>query len=103
MITLSASLGKWTVTTPREHYLRGGEVYNTSLTGDAIARIADWLDIADSKTRTAVYPEMPKAKTEHELCLAWCWAALLVANMVEADSATLRMLAQAIKGIESEE
>jgi hypothetical protein len=87
----------------REQYLRGGEVYNTFLTGIAIERIADWLDIADSKTRTSVYPDLPESESEHELALSWCWAALLIANMVDADSRALRELGTAIKLINKQE
>jgi hypothetical protein len=87
----------------REQYLRGGEVYNTYLTGVAIERIADWLDIADSKTRTSVYPDLPEASNEHELALSWCWAGVLIANMVDADSRTLRELGTAIKLINMSE
>jgi hypothetical protein len=87
----------------REQYLRGGEIYNTHLTGVAIERIADWLDIADSRTRTSVYPDFTESETDHEEALSWCWAALLIANMVDADSRTLRELGTAIKLINKDE
>jgi hypothetical protein len=87
----------------REQYLRGGEVYNTYLTGVAVERIADWLDIADSKTRTSVYPNMSESANDHEEAVVWCWAALLIADILDADSRTLRDLGTAIKLLNKEE
>ena len=54
-------------------------------------------------TRTSVYPSLPTAEGKEEESLAWCWAAVLIANLTEADSRTLRSLADAINGIYSEE
>ena len=84
-------------------FLRGGESYDTRLTGAALRRVADWLDIADSETRVSVYPDMSEAEDDHKLALAWSWAAVLLANIADVDSVTIRTLANAINGIYDQE
>lgn len=87
----------------RESYLRGGEKYNTQITGDAIRKVADILDAADNHVPSTVYPEMYGHEDMHEIALGWTWAAVLIADMTDADSRTLRSLADAINGIYNEE
>jgi hypothetical protein len=86
----------------RSNYFRGGEKYDTRATGMAITKVADMLDAADNRVPTSVYPEIYGIEDVHTVALAWSWAALLLADMAEIDSSTLRQLANAINGIYDE-
>jgi hypothetical protein len=81
----------------RETYLRGALKIDQRVTARCLDRIADWLDIADTQTIAAVYPEVPETEDDKELTVAWCWAAILVADMTDAPSETLHALATAIR------
>lgn len=83
----------------RETYLRGGVKIDQRVTARALDRVADWLDIADSQTVTTVYPEIPESQDYGEIATGWCWAALLIADMVDAPSEALHRLASAIRGM----
>ena len=83
----------------RETYLRGGRSIDQRVTARALDRVADWLDIADSQTVTAVYPEMPETDDVQELVVGWCWAALLIADMTDAPTEALHALASAIRSM----
>ncbi len=83
----------------REMYLRGGKKIDQQITAKALDRVADWLDIADSQTVTAVYPEIPETDDVQELVVGWCWAALLIADMTDAPSEALHRLAGAIRNL----
>lgn len=89
--------------TERSNYFRGGEKYDTRVTGEAIKKVADMLDAADNRVPTTVYPEIYGYADMHEIALGWAWASVLIADMVDLDSATLRALANAINGIYSDE
>jgi hypothetical protein len=89
--------------TVRDAYLRGGQQFDTRVTGQAIKRVADMLDLADSRTRTAVYPEIHGYDDMHEIAVGWCWAAVLIADICDIDTATLHALANAIIGAYDDE
>ena len=80
----------------RKNYLRAAKPIDQRHTAYAIERLADWLDLADSASVTSVYPDIWQDTDKEETSYAWMWAALLIADMTEADSHTLRMLATAI-------
>ena len=81
----------------RETYFRGGTPIDQSVTAACLDRIADWLDLADNQVRTAIYPEVPALTLPHELPIAWCWAALLIADSVDYPTELLRQMSNGIK------
>jgi hypothetical protein len=83
----------------RETYLRSGKSIDQRVTARALDRVADWLDIADSQTVTAIYPEVPECEVASELPDAWMWAAILIADMTDAPSEALHQLATVIRSM----
>lgn len=83
----------------RETYLRGDRKIDQRVTARCLDRVADWLDIADSQTVTAVYPDLPETEDPAELATAWSWAAILIADMTDAPSESMHALATAIRGM----
>lgn len=81
----------------REAFLRGDLKINQQVTARCLDRVADWLDIADSETVTAVYPQLPETSDALELACAWMWAAVLIADMTDPESDILHKLATAIR------
>jgi hypothetical protein len=81
----------------RTMFLRGGKSIDQRLTATALDRVADWLDIADSQTKTAVYPEIPESKDHEELCYAWMWAAITIANLCDLPSDITHQMATSIR------
>lgn len=82
--------------TERSHYLRAEKAIDQRKTATALVRVADWLDIADSRSRVTVYPQLPNDVDHEETEEAWMWAALLIADACDFHSAALRMLATGV-------
>jgi hypothetical protein len=81
----------------RSSYLRAGTQIDQRVTAACLDRIADWLDLSDSRTPTTVYPELPDTQDKVELAHAWMWAALLIADTTEPVSEVLHMMATGIR------
>lgn len=85
--------------TERANYLRAEKAIDQRKTATAIVRVADWLDIADSRTRTTVYPQLQNDLDHEETEEAWMWAALLIADVCDFSSSALRMLATSVNNM----
>jgi len=89
--------------TTRDMYLRGGKAFDQRLTAATLMRVADWLDIADTRTRTAVYPEMPTDPSGEDTALAWCWTAVLIASLGDTTTDQIRQLATGLRSMYDDE
>jgi len=86
----------------RESYLRGELAINHKVTARCLDRVADMLDIADTQTVTAVYAQLPETQDDKELATAWCWTAILLADMVDIPSDVIHQLATGIRSMYAE-
>lgn len=86
----------------RNDYLRGSKGIDQRLTATAFDRVADWLDIADSKTRTAIYPEVNGSKDYEQLAHAWMWACVTLADVLDLETDILHSLATSARQIYTE-
>ena len=85
----------------RQAYIRADKPANQELTARAIGVLAAWMDIADDRDRVTVYPALAGAQSDDENARAWMWATLLIADVAQVDSVTLRALAATIfKGVQ---
>ena len=98
----SSTLRRKRLSVSRSDFLRGGKKIDQRLTATALDRISDWLDIADSRSPAAVYPEIPETQDHEELCYAWMWAAVTIADIAEIPTEMLRMLATAARSMYAE-
>ena len=87
----------------RQHYIRTDKPADQAMTAYAVRRIADWFDIADDRSVVTVYPNLGEDKTWQAIARAWMWAALLITDIAEVDSVTLRSLANSVsRGVQGE-